>query len=625
MKYLFQVSIGPVQAFIASARRTRDLKFGSWLLSELAKATAKKIVDRGGELIFPAPTSEDCLNLNSDMNVANKIVALIDSERGTPQELGTDIYQAVLERLRDIRKEAYGKVKDTFYREVAEKQVDDLVEYFWVAVPFEPNKYKDNRQEVEAIMAARKNTRDFDPVFWGDQQFKSSIDGQLESVIPKDRYAQHKNTTKVKTSKANDLYTKYGAGPAEYLSGVDLLKRHGVTGTTSSFPSTSHMASLPFLARLQALKNQEQAKNLWDKYTEELRKVAIGRELETVSLQYTIPTFLNNLEGSMLFEERFVDVVDIADADYAKKEQIQIARSALRSFYDYVDEQLGKARPYPYYAILLADGDRMGKTIDHLAEDKDGQEKHKELSQRLDAFAEGVDAIVSSKDCNGALIYAGGDDVLALVPLHTVIQCARKLSDSFKKTLQSFNDGKDAPTLSVGIAIVHHLDSLQASLNLARTTENKAKSVRDKNALAITIRKRSGSETSIAGKWGNLDTHLEKLINYYSEDAIPDGTAYELEELSLRLSPHGDDTLQTVVLQEAKRIIHRKLHGPQDTLTSDRAKEIEAYLLDRLRIRANMESNENSAVPLSVENFVNELLVAQTLADVRKIANYKEK
>ena len=59
MKYLFQVSIGPVQDFIASARRTRDLKFGSELLSELSKAAAKQISEKCGieSLIFPAPAN----------------------------------------------------------------------------------------------------------------------------------------------------------------------------------------------------------------------------------------------------------------------------------------------------------------------------------------------------------------------------------------------------------------------------------------------------------------------------------------------------------------------------------------------------------------------------------------
>src|SRR6266566_344232 len=78
MQYLFLVSIGPVQDFIASARRTRDLWFGSWLLSELSKAAAQEIVNAsaGNSLIFPAPHDENLLQPDSQLNVANKIVEI---------------------------------------------------------------------------------------------------------------------------------------------------------------------------------------------------------------------------------------------------------------------------------------------------------------------------------------------------------------------------------------------------------------------------------------------------------------------------------------------------------------------------------------------------------------------
>jgi len=35
MEHILLFSIGPIQDFIASARRSRDLWFGSWMLSEL--------------------------------------------------------------------------------------------------------------------------------------------------------------------------------------------------------------------------------------------------------------------------------------------------------------------------------------------------------------------------------------------------------------------------------------------------------------------------------------------------------------------------------------------------------------------------------------------------------------
>ncbi|NJK81182.1 MAG: hypothetical protein HC914_15375 [Chloroflexaceae bacterium] len=52
MRYLFQVHIGPVQRFIASARRTRDFWFGSWLLSELAKAAVATLHGRAGHMLI---------------------------------------------------------------------------------------------------------------------------------------------------------------------------------------------------------------------------------------------------------------------------------------------------------------------------------------------------------------------------------------------------------------------------------------------------------------------------------------------------------------------------------------------------------------------------------------------
>src|SRR6184192_2045093 len=94
MKYLFLVSIGPVQGFIASARRTRDLTFGSWLLSELAKAAAQKIAEMNGieSLIFPAPQNMKELEPATPLNVANKIVAIIQQ---SPQIVGMEVREAI--------------------------------------------------------------------------------------------------------------------------------------------------------------------------------------------------------------------------------------------------------------------------------------------------------------------------------------------------------------------------------------------------------------------------------------------------------------------------------------------------------------------------------------------------
>src|SRR5260370_26757809 len=113
MSYLFLVNIGPVQDFIASARRSRDLFFGSWLLSELSKAAAKRIIDDKGILIFPAPDLQnipDALNPSSELNVANKILAIIEEE---PEKLGEKLYVAIIDQLHEIRNDAYKQISDS--------------------------------------------------------------------------------------------------------------------------------------------------------------------------------------------------------------------------------------------------------------------------------------------------------------------------------------------------------------------------------------------------------------------------------------------------------------------------------------------------------------------------------
>jgi CRISPR/Cas system CMR-associated protein Cmr5 small subunit len=76
---LLQISIGPVQDFISAARRTRDLWFGSYLLSEISKAAAKAVKNGGGRLIFPNLDGMSPKEIDSEeCNVANVILATPD-------------------------------------------------------------------------------------------------------------------------------------------------------------------------------------------------------------------------------------------------------------------------------------------------------------------------------------------------------------------------------------------------------------------------------------------------------------------------------------------------------------------------------------------------------------------
>lgn len=531
--HLVTFHIGPVQDFIATARRSHDLWYGSWLLSELAKTVALEVARYNGNdpscLIFPALEGDSLEQLKPDFSAPNKVVAVVSCN---PVELSYAVKGSVHRRLDELSGVVFGNIKG-FEREVAAQQVQDFIEFFWASYPLNGN-YKQARDFAEAILSARKATRDFSRVNWGSSEPKCSLDGCRESVINEKVYNQMSD---------NMLYKNYRMQRGEYLCGVCLLKRLGKRGSEEYFYSTSHVAALPLLERLSG-----QHRPLVEEYFGKLKELGIPPgDLETVRPPH--PVF-GPRDGHLLYEERFREFF------FQDKEKIQAAQKALREF---LKKAFDDKKPQPYYALLLADGDHMGKVIDA----QKTPQKHRELSRIQSGFALVARRIV--RENKGSLVYSGGDDVLALVPLHKVLDCACRLSKTFRERLAGFkveDGGKEiAPALSVGIAVAHHLEALSDVLELARRAEKAAKSVPGKNALAVTLSKRSGSERTVKGTWGDLDRQLKWLINLHRNEDVPDGAAYELHDLAGRLDTRDKalkDTLQEAACAEAKRILRRK-------------------------------------------------------------------
>jgi CRISPR-associated protein Cmr2 len=531
MQYLFVCSVGPVQDFIFTARRSRDLWYGSWMLSELSKAAAKALADRYGleQLIFPAPEpgKVDALATGSKLNVANKIVAIVTD---APITAGTLVQAAIDKRLQELRKDAFDHIRGGFDQALAERQLQDLVEYYWVSVTLnDAGAYADARRMADVLLDARKATRNFGQ-FDGLPVPKSSLDGTRESVILESIYPSRRDDGSARAVKTRNLYRWYGARRGERLSGVDLVKRQGQRGSAIEprFKSTADVAAQPFVALVDRLKGAGKAQELLGEIKALLAEDDIHPE---------------DRDGSLLYDSRLREWVP----DEAKLDGLR----------DKLNQKLkqyaGDQQPDVYYALLMADGDNMGKVID-------GQKTpslHRQLSQALSAFALDTDRIIN-EDHQGVLIYAGGDDVLAYLPLHTALACAKALAANFADRLKSFKAGEGVlPTLSVGLVVVHHLDPLADALELAREAEKTAKSFPAKDALAITVSKRSGVDRTIVGDRTALCERLETMVALLRQDAIGKGAAYELQELH-RVLGKSEGLPPEAVVQEALRIVKRK-------------------------------------------------------------------
>ena len=183
MNYLLQISVGPVQDFIAAARRTRDLWFGSMMLSEIAKAVALDVKNNGGKLIFPAPSSDEDLLPESDLSVANVIFAEFnDFVSEQLRKISDSANNAAKARLKMYADKVYDKMRLNVVEDRWNIQIDDVIEFYSAWVPVN-NDYHSARRNVARLLAARKNIRDFNANKCSDKVAKSSLDGLRESVL----------------------------------------------------------------------------------------------------------------------------------------------------------------------------------------------------------------------------------------------------------------------------------------------------------------------------------------------------------------------------------------------------------------------------------------------------------
>ena len=617
-QYLFSAAIGPVQDFIASARRTRDLWFGSRLLSELSKVVAKEIGKE--KLIFPAITEDYQLEPDSPFNVVNKILAIVDN----PEKIGRECKFAIMARLKNIYDPLFNEIEENlerkkkggaFFRDNAIDQILEMTEFYWAAYPFAPDsgEYRQCRERVEMLLNARKSSRHFKPVLWASNAPKSSLDGQRESVIL--------------DSEIDDVEIQrmFRLRKKERLCGIGVMKRLAEEKHSEGFASTSHMAAFPLLS---TLKNNDTNRKAVRDYLGVLTDSVF--EIEITPDFGKIPPYLGHdpffaetdeegkkdkqriyCDGHLLYANRLADLP-------FKAEGRKRAEGALGVF---LNDAFGGKSPSPYYALLLADGDRMGTVIDKQTELSD----HKDLSGALSKFAGDVEEIVKKR--NGCLVYAGGDDVFAILPLHTATDCAKELADKFVTDLSVNPKFKDEngtpPTLSVGIAICHHTQPFQESLATMRRAEKEAKSVDGKNALAIIVSKRSGADTTVKGSWSGAGKHDKSFydrMNWFTylhlADALPDGVAYELRDLWLRLFDKHNSGLEQAIKAESVRILKRKhTEGGTKKLSESVFKEIEKFIDIMV-----FPFTSNTGPIWTIEDLANEIIVARDFAKAQEQA-----
>ncbi len=283
----------------------------------------------------------------------------------------------------------------------------------------------------------------------------------------------------------------------------------------------------------------------------------------------------------------------------------------------------------PYVAILAMDGDEMGRWISGektpcflnqlsanakayltpIMGKTNSEEVHRlltpayhlQFSEALANFATWLaEPIVQAH--KGQLIYAGGDDVLAMLPADRAIDCAEALCSFFKG--QSPRDPKLYPLhvtqdgyvvgeagypllvpgpradVSVGLAIGHENSPLQMLIREAQKAEKTAKSTYGRGALALSLYKRSGEIIEWGCKWDDGEKHIalrlmrkvtewardkdaaDKVIEPRLSGRFPYALAALLAPYKLASNPSIDkDILLDIIRKEVAHVVDRQGTG----------------------------------------------------------------
>ena len=217
-----------------------------------------------------------------------------------------------------------------------------------------------------------------------------------------------------------------------------------------------------------------------------------------------------------------------------------------------------------YFAVLHMDGDKMGAAFSQLADMK----AHQEFSSTLERFARvRVPQIIAGYNgvkrvSNGVtkLVYAGGDDVLALLPLRSVLACADEIRRAYAETLGTLVTN---PTMSAGIAIVPENYPLDMALDLSRRAEHMAKESYGRDAVVLIEAHGSGGNRTAGAKWqlnaeDSIAALVDILITYFAGDdpVLSAKLGFDLQEtLVYALTLPG---MQEARAAEVRRLLKRR-------------------------------------------------------------------
>ena len=566
----FHFTIGPVQGFVAQSRRTRDFWAGSFLLSWLAGVAMAEIKRQGGEISFPVPPDAylDWITNGTGSGRAPRQGAIPNRFKAFQAKVPADFDGALVAT---CVREAWIKLAEHVWlhdklaavatpptRQIWDRQHANFWDISWAITA---------NENESSLMDQRKNWRSHYAA-QGEPGVKCMVMEGWQELSGSDRPGKQGDHfwKAVRVGKLTDI------GEGEQLCALAYVKRRFVRHFASfnaqlsggltvygwkldvGMPSVSYMAAVHWLEKLiqtasaddvrlllEAARNVNESRDEWDTHIACLKQAA-GRWTSDSDKRQLL-----SLDGNLFFDH----VQDNAKAYDYDPGRMQVLTQELGRFkrnHPEFDAPLS-----PFYAILLMDGDSLGV---HMAD----RSKQSSISESLEKFTRGVPSLVDRH--NGYLIYAGGDDVLAILPLEDAMQCAVAVRELYA---DSFKDTGIPTTISAAIEYAHVKMPLGKVLGDAHgLLDDVAKDGAGRDALAVRVWKPGGMVLQWAQPWDialqndkNASLVIEDIARQFASGDMKDGDFsskffFKIAERFDLLNPSDDQV--TPVLDAAQAL-----------------------------------------------------------------------
>jgi CRISPR-associated protein Cmr2 len=541
---ILHLSLGPVQAFVAQARRTRDFWAGSFLLSTLAAVAMREVRAQDGKVLFPRPDEEflRALSGQSVERTPQQGVAPNRFKASVPPEFDPGaVCQAVRLAWVGVAGLAWKRLPERIrdghegLRRVWSRQIGVDLE---TGEPHERDPFWQiswalgGEADGEDLLDRRKHLRTAMPpseagakcMLMEGWQELSGVERPSGDVLEafwkpvREHVNGHNKSDLVDGEQLCALSFVKRVFPHVFdeLEPVPMPGGWAFSGwkLATGVPSVAYLAAAPWLARAVAAIDEARA----TKFIEASQPLDAGSERRTklrlvedaVQTRPGLRAFAH-LDGSLFFESSLAaEYLRELKADGMEEGTargvIDRATSALRAIRELRTPTLRNPEatlgaPRPEFAVLAMDGDDLGRNMAQ-------PEKQPAITEALARFASKAPEIVERH--SGFLVYAGGDDVRALLPVPGALHCARELRSHYESC---FAGTEILSTLSGAVLFAHHKLPLGHVLHEAHELlDGVAKDGRGRDAIAVQVSTRGGDLLRWAQPWAVALGEGEALV-----------------------------------------------------------------------------------------------------------------